>query len=95
MDNVKFMALLVSAEAVNHGRENILPALEIPLAAVSLNRCINEVTNMAKRDALDGAATGNELPHDWNKAAEAMRKAEKEIREAALPDAPEAEKCES
>ena len=82
MDNVKFMALLVSAEAVNHGRENILPALEIPLAAVSLNRCINEVAAIAKQEALDGASTGNELPHDWTKVAEAMRKAEKDIRAA-------------
>ena len=82
MDNVKFMALLVSAEAMNHGRENILPALEIPLAAVSLNRCIHEVTEIAKQEALDGASTGNELPHDWTKVAEAMRKAEKDIREA-------------
>ena len=82
MDNIKLMALLVSAEAVDHGRENILPALEVPLAAVSLNRYIIEVANMAKQDALDGAVTGAELPHDWTKVAEAMRKAEKEIREA-------------
>lgn len=82
MDNVKLMALLVSAEAVNCGVENILPALEIPLAAVSLNRCISEVTNMAKRDALDGLRSDDALPHDWSKVAEAMRKAEKEIREA-------------
>ena len=82
MDNVKFMALLVSAEAVNHGRENILPALEIPLAAVSLNRCINEVASMAKQEALDGASTGKDLPHDWTKVAKAMQEAEKKIREA-------------
>lgn len=86
MDNMKFMALLVSADMVNYGRENILPALEIPVAAVSLNRCINEVTDMAKRDALNGLHSGDALPHDWSKVAEAMRKAEKEIREAALPE---------
>ena len=50
MDNVKLMALLVLAEAANHGRENILPALEIPLAAVSLTRCIDDVTNIVKQE---------------------------------------------
>ena len=82
MDNVKLMALLVSAEAVNCGVENILPALEIPPAAISLNRCIKEVSNMAKQDALNGLRSDDALPHDWNRVAEAMRKAETEIREA-------------
>lgn len=86
MDNVKFMALLVSAEEVNIGRENILPALEIPLAALSLNRCVNEVTAIAEQDAKAGVISGEELPHDWTKVAEAMRKAEKEIRETVLPE---------
>lgn len=86
MDNVKFMALLVSEEAVSHGRENIISALEIPLAAVSLNRCINEVAAIAKQEALDGASTGNELHNDWTKVSEAMQKAEKEIRETVLPE---------
>ena len=86
MTDIEALAYSTKAEAVLHDRINILPALDIPLAAVSLNRCINEVAAIANQEALDGASTGNELPHDWTKVAEAMRNAEKEIREAVLPE---------
>lgn len=82
MTDIETLAYFTKAIAMLHDRTNILPALDIPLAATSLNRCIKEIAAIAEQDAKAGVISGEELPRDWNKVVAAMRKAEKEIREA-------------
>ena len=82
MTDIETLAYFTQAIAVLHDRTNILPALDIPLAATSLNRCIKEVAAIAERDAKAGVISGEKPPHDWTKVVATMKKAEKEIREA-------------
>lgn len=73
---------LIKAELEKDGRENVIPAMDIVPTAVHLKMIVDEVTEIAKGETLDGISTGKPLPHDWKKVAEAMVKAETMIVEA-------------
>lgn len=67
---------LIKMELEKDGRENVIPALDVVPSAIHLKMIVDEVTEIAKGETLDGISTGKPLPHDWRKVENAMVLAE-------------------
>lgn len=81
-DNATLLGELIKMELKKDGRTNVIPAMDIVPVAIHLKMIVDEVTEIAKDETLDGISTGKPLPHDWKQVAEAMVKAETMIVEA-------------